>query len=86
MADYQCPECGASVSRQSAGPAARAFGAAGMLIGAAFADFECPEHGVITRGQFPPEVQSKMRRGSIGLVAGAVVLLIVVIALLIALN
>ena len=86
MADYPCPQCQKPVTRQAGGALSRAFGLVGVLISYAFAKYECAEHGPLERKDFPPEIQSKMRMGSMGFIIGAVVLFIAVIVALVALN
>lgn len=86
MADYPCPHCQKPVTRQAGGALSRAFGLVGVLLSFAFAKYECAEHGPLERSAFPPEIQSKMRLTSMGLVLGAVVLFIAVIAAVIAIN
>lgn len=86
MADYPCPHCQQPVTRQAGGPISRAFGLVGILISYAFAEYECAEHGPLARAEFPPEIQSKMRMGSMGFAIGAVVLFVGVIVALVALN
>lgn len=86
MADYPCPHCQKPVTRQAGGRLARAFGLVGVLISYAFAKYECAEHGALERKDFPPEIQSKMRMGSMGFAIGAVVLFVVLIIALVALN
>jgi hypothetical protein len=86
MADYPCPHCEKPVTRQAGGRLARAFGLVGVLISYAFAKYECAEHGALERKDFSPEIQSKMRMGSMGFIIGAVVLFIGVIVALVALQ
>jgi uncharacterized membrane protein YidH (DUF202 family) len=86
MADYPCPRCQKPVTRQAGGAIARAFGLVGVLMSYAFAKYECAEHGALERKDFAPEIQSKMRMGSMGFVIGAVVLFVALLAALVALN
>ena len=82
---YQCPRCGGPVQRGSSSTAAIAGGILGALLYAAFGSFQCKKCGPIPQSEFPPEVRSQMQRGSLALVIGGLVLvvvLIVVIALL----
>lgn len=83
---YQCPRCGDPVSRSYSTTAQLAGGLVGALFVAAFGSFGCKKCGKIARGEFPADVQNRMMLGSVGMVAGAVVLLVVVIGALIALN
>ena len=68
------------------GPACALRGLVGALLGMAFGGFQCEACGKIPKSEFPPEVQSKMTGGTMGLVGGAVVLLVVVIGILVAIN
>jgi DNA-directed RNA polymerase subunit RPC12/RpoP len=79
---YKCPHCGKDVQRGS-GAIGGAGGLVGMLIMAAFAGFHCPECGKVPRRDFPPEARTQMLLGSVGLIVGAIVVFILVIALLV---
>jgi hypothetical protein len=63
-----------------------AGGAVGALLYAAFGSFQCKKCGRIAKREFPPEVQRQMMLGSVGIVVGAVVLLVVAITALILLQ
>jgi hypothetical protein len=63
-----------------------AGGLVGALVVAAFGSFGCKKCGKIPRREFPAEVQSRMRLGSLGLIAGAVALLVVVVGVYAALS
>ncbi len=78
---YKCPRCGSEVKRGAAGAAAIAGGVAGALFFSAFSSYVCPKCGKIPRHEFPPEVQSQMTRGSLGLIAIAIGVIVVVIIL-----
>jgi hypothetical protein len=82
---YKCPRYGDNVQRGSNAAAGIAGGAVGALLYAAFGSFQCKKCGTIPRREFPTEVQRQMMLGSLGIIAFAIVLLlvaIVVIALL----
>ena len=83
---YECPRCGKPVQRRTSRTAGVAGGAVGALIASAFAGFECPACGKIPKSEFPPEVRSKMRRGSCIMVLVAALILAAVIGILIAVN
>lgn len=86
MADYACPTCGAAVTRGSSSVAQHAGGVVGALLYAAFAGFSCTSCGKIEKSKFPPEVRAQMNRNSALLVVGAIVLLVVLVAILVAIN
>jgi predicted RNA-binding Zn-ribbon protein involved in translation (DUF1610 family) len=86
MAVYQCPRCGGSVARGASSGMAFGGGAVGGLLASAFASFHCAKCGKISRSEFAPDVRSKMLWGSVGMIVGAIVLLIAVIALLVYLQ
>jgi hypothetical protein len=54
---------------------------AGALVYAAFGSFQCETCGKIPMKEFPPEVRSKARWGSIALIGGALLLIILVVLL-----
>jgi hypothetical protein len=83
---YQCPRCGGEVQRGSNAAAGVAGGAVGALLYAAFGSFQCKKCGPIPKREFPPEVQQQMTMGSVGLIVGAVVLIVVVIGILVAIQ
>ncbi|MBN1675864.1 MAG: hypothetical protein JXR37_32775 [Kiritimatiellae bacterium] len=83
---YACPRCGESVRRAGSKGAQMAGGLVGALLAAAFGAFECPKCGKISRSEFPPDVRRKMMKGSLGLVAGAVLVIVLVIVVIAALN
>jgi hypothetical protein len=70
------------VQRGSNAAAGLAGGAVGALLYSAFGSFQCKKCGAIPKREFPPDVQQKMTLGSIGIVVGAVVLLIVAIVVI----
>ncbi len=80
---YECPRCGGPVQRGSSTAVGVVGGALGALLFAAFGSFQCKRCGTIPRGEFPPETRQSMLLGSLGLVVGAVLLLIAVVALLV---
>jgi hypothetical protein len=51
----------------------------GALFYAAFGSFVCKQCGKIKRSEFPPEVRQKMMLGSLAMVGGAILILIVVL-------
>jgi hypothetical protein len=63
-----------------------AGGLVGALVVGAFGAFGCKKCGKIPRAEFPPDVQNRMMLGSLGMVAGAIALFMVVIVALVALN
>lgn len=83
---YKCPRCGDGVARASNSMIAGAFGLIGALITAAFGDLACKKCGKIPKGEFPPDVQSQMTRGSITLVVSAVLVFVVAIVALVAIS
>ena len=83
---YECPRCGKAVQRGSSTTAGVAGGLVGALVFAAFASFQCESCGKIPMKEFPPEVRSKARLSSLAMVAGAIVLLILLISLLVYLK
>jgi predicted RNA-binding Zn-ribbon protein involved in translation (DUF1610 family) len=83
---YQCPRCGDKVSRSYSTTAQMAGGLVGALFVGAFGSFGCKKCGKIPRAEFPADVQNKMMLGSLGMVAGAVVLFVVVLVAIVALN
>lgn len=52
----------------------------------AFASFRCKVCGPLKKSEFPPEVRQTMLLGTLGIVVGAIVLLVVAFALLILIN
>ena len=83
---YKCPRCGDPVSRGYSTTAQIAGGLVGALFVAAFGSFGCKKCGKIPRSEFPPDIKQRMMLGSLGLIAGAVVLFVVVIVAVVALN
>ena len=83
---YRCPRCGGEVQRGASAAAGVAGGAVGALLFAAFGSFQCKQCGTIPKREFPPEVQQQMTLGSVGLIVGAIVLVVVVLGILIALQ
>jgi endogenous inhibitor of DNA gyrase (YacG/DUF329 family) len=83
---YKCPRCANDVSRHSSSGAQAAAGIVGLLFAAAFGPFNCKSCGKIGFGEFPSDVRTKMTLGSIGMVLGAVVLLVVILAVLLKLG
>jgi hypothetical protein len=61
-------------------------GAVGALLFAAFGGFQCKQCGSIPKREFPEDVQRQMTLGSVAMVGGAVLLIIIVIGVLVALN
>jgi hypothetical protein len=78
---YSCPRCSQPVKRGQSGAAGFAGGIAGALIYAAFGSFQCKACGKIPMKEFPPEVRSKARMGSLALVGGALLLIVLVVLL-----
>lgn len=83
---YECPRCGKVVKRGSSSTAGVAGGVVGALVFAAFASFQCETCGKIPMNEFPPDVRSKARFGSLAMVIGAIVLLVLVVSLLVYLK
>jgi hypothetical protein len=54
----------------------------GALFYAAVGAFRCKDCGKIHRSEFPPEDRRKMLLGSVGLIGGAIALLVAVLWLL----
>jgi hypothetical protein len=79
---YKCPRCGDPVERGTSTTAGVAGGAVGALLYSAFGSFQCKKCGAIPKHEFPTDVQGQMTRGSVTMVAIAVVLIIAVIVLL----
>lgn len=83
---YKCPRCGGDVQRGTSSAAGIAGGAVGALLYAAFGGFQCKTCGAVPKREFPEDVQRQMTLGSVGIVAGAVLLIVVVIGVLVLLN
>ncbi len=83
---YKCPRCGEPVQRGYSASAQLAGGLVGALFAGAFGSFECKTCGKIPRNEFSSEDQGKMAVGSVLMVVGAVVLLVLVLWLLSVLN
>lgn len=83
---YPCPKCGGPTERKSSSTAQAAGGLVGALLYMAFAGFNCVKCGAIARADFPSEARTKMAINSALMVVGAIVLLIVLIAILAAIN
>jgi hypothetical protein len=79
---YNCPRCSKPVLRGRSTAAGVAGGLVGALIYSAVGSFECSTCGKIPMSEFPAEVRSKARAGSVGMILGALVLLIFVIVLM----
>lgn len=82
----QCPRCGGKVQRGSSTAATAGAGLVGALFYAAFGSLQCPKCGKIARREFPPEERTKMLLGSMAMVAGALVILAIVVWLIIVLE
>jgi hypothetical protein len=80
---YECPRCGGPVQRGSSRTVGLVGGALGALLFAAFGGFQCKHCGSIPRSEFPPETRQRMFLGSLGLIVGAVLLLVAAVALLV---
>jgi hypothetical protein len=52
------------------------------MLMAAFGSFACPQCGPIQKSEFSPEVQQQMTMGSVGLIAGAFLLLVAAVAVI----
>ena len=72
---YECPRCGKPVRRGYSSTAQHAAGLIGALFYAAVGSFQCTQCGTVARGEFSPEVRSKMATGSFLMVLGAIVLI-----------
>jgi hypothetical protein len=83
---YKCPRCGDPVHRGSSSAVQVSAGLVGALIFAAFGSFQCKKCGKIAKSEFSPEDRNKMLVGSVALVGGAILVLIVVIVLLALIN
>lgn len=79
---YACPRCQRPVQRKSNALAQSLGGLVGAMMAAAFGSFECRNCGILKSREFPPEVRSKMRTASAGMIVGALVIVVVVLAVL----
>jgi hypothetical protein len=70
------------VQRGTSTTAGIAGGAIGALLYSAFGSFQCKQCGPIPRSEFPSEVRRQMTMGSVGIVVGALALLIALLAIL----
>jgi hypothetical protein len=75
---YACPRCGKPVKRGENKVAGFTGGLAGALLAAAFGSFQCAGCGKIPTKEFPAEVRSKARLGSLAMVIGALLLIVFV--------
>lgn len=78
----KCPRCGGTVSRAYSTTAQMAGGLVAAMFYAAFGALQCKSCGKIPRSEFPREVQTRLTLTTAALIVGAVVLLVVCIALL----
>lgn len=76
---YKCPRCNADVQRAPNRMGAM-FGLVGALVMMAFSSFECLKCGPIPRSEFPSEVRTQMLLGSVGLIVGAIAVIIALVA------
>ena len=83
---YKCPRCGSEVERATNPAAAVAGGLVGSLLFSAVSSFRCWQCGPISKEEFPPDVQKQMTAGSAGMIAVAVVLLVLVGFVIVAIN
>jgi predicted RNA-binding Zn-ribbon protein involved in translation (DUF1610 family) len=83
---YACPRCGKDVQRGKSSMAGVAGGLVGALVYSAFASFQCESCGKIATSEFPPEIRNKATLSSLAMVAGAILLFVLVIALLVYLK
>lgn len=83
---YNCPRCGEPVQRGTSSVAGIAGGAVGALLYSAFGSFQGKTCGPIPKKEFSTEDQRKMTLGSVGMVIGSLVLIIVLVAVLILLQ
>lgn len=79
----KCPKCEGTVSR-GPGVIARQFGLIGALIGMAFASYECEKCGAIARSEFPPELRAQMTKETVIALVGALVVIGIIIAAVVA--
>jgi DNA-directed RNA polymerase subunit RPC12/RpoP len=82
----QCPRCGQEVQQGSNTGAVVAGGLVGAMLHSAFSSYECWQCGKIAKEEFPPEVQSQMNSKAVVLVAGAIVLALVAVAVIVAIG
>jgi uncharacterized membrane protein YidH (DUF202 family) len=61
-------------------------GIVGAMLAAAFAPMQCARCGEIPTHEFPPEDRNSMTMTTVGLVIGALVLLVVVIGIIVLVN
>ncbi|MGV3605286.1 MAG: hypothetical protein ACO1RA_02690 [Planctomycetaceae bacterium] len=83
---YKCPRCGDKVERTASTVGAATFGLVGALIASAFGPLKCKQCGTVSKSEFPPDVQSQMTRGTIGLIATAVLVLVVALVAIAYIN
>ena len=83
---YSCPKCGGAVTRTQSGTAQALGGVVGLLIYSAFAGLSCAKCGTIEKKEFSAGDRATMLRNSVLMAIGGVVLLVVVLAILAAIN
>jgi phage FluMu protein Com len=80
-----CPRCfEKNVVKSTTGSAARYAGLVGTLIANSTASYQCPNCGKIPISEFPDEFQAHVKKKRVLSVLGAVGILVVVLALLVA--
>ena len=81
-----CPRCGEPVARARRSGCLFGGGLVGYLLASAFAPMTCRNCGDIPSHEFSAEERSSMTMSTVGLVVGAIVLLVVVIGVLVLIN
>ncbi len=85
--DQICPRCNsAQVTKTKANGVHRAGGLLGLLIAQAIVGYNCPTCGSIPLNEFSDDFQSGVKRKRIMLIAGALLLVAVVLGLLVFLE
>lgn len=83
---YTCPRCGGEATRGASRVAQHVAGLVGLLLYMAFAPVSCAACGAIPRSEFSDVDRAAMTRNTGMLVLGAMFVLVLVIAVLAALN
>jgi hypothetical protein len=63
-----------------------AGGLVGAMLHSAFGSYECWQCGKIAREEFPPEVRSQLTTKAVALVAGAILLAMLAIGVIVAIG
>lgn len=81
-----CPRCGGPLQRSSSATAGMAGGLVGGLLYAAFSPLECKKCGKIPSSELPDDARHEFWVGSIFMAAGAILILIVALLILMGTN